>query len=62
MPRRAPGRLELTIAAVGYLVTFLSCLIGAAGVVVTLAIVIVLDLLYGIWTGTFRERLKRSRW
>ena len=62
MSRRAPGRVELTIAALGYLVTFASCLIGTAGVVITLAAWIVVDLVYGIWTGSFRARLRRPRW
>ena len=62
MARRPPGKLDLTFAALGYLATFLSCLLGTAAVFAVIGTWIAVDLIYGIWTGTFRERLRRTRW
>jgi hypothetical protein len=50
------------IAGIGYAITFFSCLIGTAAVLVALGIAILIDLARGVATGTVRQRLAKPRW
>jgi hypothetical protein len=50
------------VAAIGYAVTFLSCLVGTTVVLIALGIAIVADLAVGLATGTFQQRLRKPRW
>ena len=50
------------VAGIGYLLTFLSCMVGTTVVLIALGVAIVIDLGRGVATGTFRQRLRKPRW
>lgn len=62
MPEASKNVWPNVLAAIGYLITFFSCLIGIPIVLIALGIAIAIDLGKGLATGTFRERLRKSWW
>lgn len=45
-----------------YLSSFALCLVGAAGVLTIIGVIVAADLALGIAKGDFRTRLHRPRW
>jgi hypothetical protein len=48
--------------ACGFLVTFLCCLIGTAGVVTVVGILVLVDVFVGLARSDVAARMRRPRW